>query len=136
MSWETALFCGIHFSRKTYENSFQVESDLSEERAIVEAAKQRLYELAVMTEPSKLLPDDEQSGDYLGIIHDEVRRQLEQIEESTIEVAKLELLLENWDACHGEGGKPITPPKGVSVYKSAYIYGDYIGGEEEDENES
>lgn len=132
MGCETDLFCGIVFDNKTYKTRYDVEVDIEFEKRLIDGAKQRLHELAVMTEPQKFLPDEEESGDYLSIVHSEVDEQLEQLEESIVSKANLEMLLEKWDCCHTEDDKPIYPPEDMSVWDTAYICGDYIGYSDKD----
>ena len=50
---------------------------------------------------------------------------LELIEEYTITLYKLNLLLENWDSCHNEEGLAINPPNNIT-WKTAFLTGDFV----------
>lgn len=75
-----------------------------------------------MTEPSKFSEKDEDP--YCWLINT-FNSNLELLEEYTIELYKLNLLLSNWDACHTKEGLAIDPPEGVH-YDSAFLSGDFV----------
>lgn len=122
MSWYTDLFCNITFNRETYNNKYEVEDKIDELQKCLEVAKSDIRDLVVMTEPSKFCPKDEDP--YCWMIN-EYKGCLELIEEYSIELYKLNLLLNNWDACHDKEGLAINPPKEIT-YETAFIDGDYI----------
>lgn len=122
MGWSTDLLCGISFNRKAYTNKFLVESDLEEEEQMMRNCEQRLRDLAIMTEPRKMLPADEDGPtDFLLQIGNEVKEQLEQLHENIVNAYKLRLLLDYWDDCHDDSGNPIPVPENIH-YDSAFIW--------------
>ena len=122
MSWSTELFCNISFSRETYNNKFEVEDKINELERCILIAKNDLRDLVIMTEPNKYCPEGD---DTLCWVINTYKDVLELIEEYTIELYKLNLLLDNWDKCHDINGLAIAPPENIT-YKSAYLSGDFI----------
>ena len=55
MGWSTDLFCNIHYNRKSYNSKYEVEQDLEEANNMIKYFTNQLHNLAVMTEPQKLL---------------------------------------------------------------------------------
>jgi len=58
-----------------------------------------------MTEPKKFCEEEESPECY---VDNRLRNAIETIEESTINIYKLQLLLDNWDICHNSEGKAIS----------------------------
>lgn len=127
MSYGTTLMCEIYFSRKTYDKRYKAEEDLEEVRGRIQDARERLLELAVCTEPSKLLCCEDCEGEKihpLDIIEQEFKQAYDFLLEALEEQWALVFLLDNWDYCHDNGGHAIHPPK--ELRHSAYISGDFI----------
>lgn len=123
MSWETRLFCGISFNRKTYNNKYEVENDLEDLDKCINVCKQELRDIAVMTEFSKYYNADEYNSPY-DFIHQTVENNLELLEEYLVERAELQLLLNEWDHCHDKNGLAIPPEE--SMWEVAYLDGDFV----------
>lgn len=122
MGWSTELWCRVSFNRETYNTKWQVEQELEELNKSIERYKKCLCSLAVMTEPNKFFPEEE---DLLFKIESEIMDTLEMYELDIYKRDKLELLLENWDYCHNEKGLAIDPPENID-YNTAYLWGDFV----------
>lgn len=75
-----------------------------------------------MTEPNKFCPE---GYDPINWVSAEYNDNIGLIEEYTIELYKLNLLLENWDACHNKEGLAIDPPENIH-WDIAFLSGDFI----------
>lgn len=123
MSFATELFCNITFNRTTFNDKWEVKDKIEDLDRSIKSSEDRLKDLALMTEPNKLLTKEDDEG-YIYVISREVKDNLELLEEYYIERYKLELLLDNWEECHTKKGLAIYPPKNV-IYKS-YLCGDFV----------
>ena len=122
MSWSTELFCNVSYNRETFNSKYEVEDKISELDKNIESCKKTIRDMALMTEPSKFISNDE--NPYYFVI-EQVEDNLELLEEYTIERWKLSLLLENWDNCHNEEGLAIYPPDEIN-WDTAYLHGDFV----------
>lgn len=122
MGWYTELFCNITFNKETYNTKEEVLDRIDDLNRYIATCKSELRDLVVMTEPSKFSEKDEDP--YCWLINT-FNSNLELLEEYTIELYKLNLLLSNWDACHTKEGLAIDPPEGVH-YDSAFLSGDFV----------
>lgn len=122
MGWYTELFCNITFNKETYNTKDEVLDRIDDLERYISVAKSELRDLVVMTEPSKFSEKDEDP--YCWLINT-FNSNLELLEEYTIELYKLNLLLSNWNACHTKEGLAIDPPEGVH-YDSAFLSGDFV----------
>lgn len=127
MGWATYLFCNITFNRETYKSKYEVMSDLEDAKKAVQQSKQRLYALAVMTEPYKVLVCETEDSvePALDAVNREYNDAMEDLEENLFKQFKLEYLEENWDTCHTKKGLAIPPPKKMR-WDAAYLDGDFI----------
>lgn len=123
MSWSTELFCNIHFNRQTYNSKYDVEIQLEEVNNWIITLKDKLRDLAIMTEPRKYC-DEETENPYYFVIN-QFQDCMNDLEDSIVEKYKLELLLYNWDACHNKEGLAIDPPEGIH-YDTAFLSGDFV----------
>lgn len=130
MGWSTDLFCTLSFNRKTYNHRYEVESDLDEARAIKRTSKERLRELAFMTEPQKFCHPEETAAEYLS---NELYSCFEGLEDALREEFMLECLLDNWDSCHNDKGQAVYGPKEVK-WDSAFLRGDFVKTDKDTEN--
>lgn len=122
MGWYTELFCNITFNKETYNTKEEVLDRIDDLNRYIAVAKSELRDLVVMTEPSKFSEKDEDP--YCWLINT-FNSNLELLEEYTIELYKLNLLLSNWDICHTKEGLAIDPPEGIH-YDSAFLSGDFV----------
>lgn len=122
MGWSSELFCNISFNRKTFNYKYEVESELEDTKRRLETAKSHLKDIAMITEPKKFCDEDD---DPLYWLSNEITDQLELIEEYTVDIYKLECLLDNWEKCHNKDGLAIDPPN----YDIAYLCGDFVKSE-------
>lgn len=122
MGWYTELFCNITFNKETYNTKEEVLDRIDDLNRYIATCKSELRDLVVMTEPSKFSEKDEDP--YCWLINT-FNNNLELLEEYTIELYKLNLLLSNWDACHTNEGLAIDPPEGIH-YDSAFLSGDFV----------
>lgn len=122
MGWSTNLFCNIEFNRETFNNKYSVLDKIDDLKRQINVCKEEIKSLVYMTEPKKFCPED---CDPITWINISIREQFEFLEEYTIELYKLELLLENWDTCHNEEGLAIDYPENIH-WDSAFLEGDFI----------
>ena len=122
MGWNTELFCNITFNKETYNSKNEVLNEIDHIQKCLESAKQDCRNLLLMTEPKKFCPEDDDPICWMTNLYNS---NLELIEEYTITLYKLELLLENWDSCHNEEGLAINPPDNIT-WKTAFLDGDFV----------
>lgn len=132
MGWETTLLTHIRFSHKTYDNKYKVEDDIADLNRSIKMCEQKLRDLAMMTEPNKMLKvigedDDETNGfNAYELIDNYLQDLFDILHEDIIERAKLLLLLEEWDKCHDkETGLAISEPDNVD-WDDSFLDGDFI----------
>lgn len=128
MAWETTLYTAIRFNRKTYESKYQVEDDIDELSKSIKRTEEELRDLAMMTEPEKMLKssgDDENASPY-DLISWRFNELIEILHEDIVERAKLYLLQEEWDKCHDkESGLAIGRPENFH-WDDSFMDGDFI----------
>lgn len=124
MGWSTELFTNISFNRKTYNTRYDVERDLEESKDMLNSMIQRLKQMVTITDPKKFIDEE---TDPLWWLNNETDEILNEIQDLTIEIWKLEKLLDEWNACHTPDGEPIDLPEGVN-YMSSFIWGDFVEG--------
>lgn len=122
MGWATYLMHTMEFYKETYKTKYEVEQEIEESKRIIEICKENILSLCMMTEPNKFCPEE---NDPIIWIRNECRDNLECIESETINLYKLETLLENWDKCHDEKGDAIVP-KDKELWNKVYMDGDFI----------
>lgn len=122
MAWSTDLFCNISFSRETFNTIEEVYNRIDELKACLETAKDRIRGLVIITEPNKFCNEED---DVLYWLSSEFKDNMKLVEEYTIELYKLNLLCENWTACHTVEGLAIDRPDNVPS-NAAYLSGDFI----------
>lgn len=128
MGWSTELFCNISFNKETYNTIYKVEEDLEESERLIKYYINRLRELALITEPSKMFNCKDCGGydlDPVDIISTKFDEYINELNGEYYKCFKLRYLKENWDKCHNEDGNAITPPDNIH-YDSAFIDGDFI----------
>lgn len=124
MGWCTELFCNIYFNKETYNHISQVEDKIEECEAGIKLCKNTIRKLAYMTEPNKFYnkEDYNSANDF---IEQELSYSLNALEEYYYDLYKLELLKDNWDACHNKEGLAINPPEEIN-WNTAYLQGDFV----------
>lgn len=122
MGWYTDLFCNISFNRETFNSKIEVQDRIGETKTYLQNSKDQLRNLVMMTEPQKFCPEN---YDPMIWLNGELRDLLDSIEEYSIDLYKLQLLLENWDSCHNEEGLAIEPPEGIT-WETAFLDGDFV----------
>ena len=122
MGWSTELFCNITFNKETYNSKNGVLNEIDHIQKCLESAKQDCRNLLLMTEPKKFCSEDDDPICWMTNLYNS---NFELIEEYTITLYKLELLLENWDSCHNEEGLAINPPDNIT-WKTAFLDGDFV----------
>lgn len=122
MAWYTDLFCNVTFTRETYNNIYEVKDRIDELKQYIQTAKNSIKDLVVMTEPNKFCSEGEEP---LCWITNEFNGNMKLIEDYTVELYKLNLLLENWNYCHNKDGLAINPPKEITS-ETAFLDGDFV----------
>lgn len=122
MSWSTELFCNITFNRETFNSRGEVQAKIADTEVYLQNAKDHLRDLLMMTEPSKFCPEN---YDPLIWMRNEFQDAMDSVEEYSVELYKLRILLVNWDACHDDNGLAINPPDGISG-ETAFLDGDFV----------
>ena len=127
MGWATYLTTTLTFNRETYKSKYEVETAIEENKDMINYYKSKLYNLAVMTEPQKMMPKD--CEEPLWWIQKEFEEYYEGLTECIVEGWKLSILLDEWDKCHDSNGKPIKRELSIQ-----YVDGDerrcYYGSKE------
>lgn len=121
MSWSTELFCNITFNRETFNSKSEVEERIEEIERYSQSVRGQIRDLTMMTEPQKFCPEN---YDPIIWLRNEIQDSLDALEECTIDLYKLNLLLENWNSCHNEEGLAIEPPD--VVRQNAFLEGDFV----------
>lgn len=124
MSWSTELFCNISFNRETFNNIHEVENKIEEIKAQKDMCCKELRDLAIMTEPAKYMESDSERTPY-DFVCQQFESNMELFQELTVELFKLELLLQNWDKSHTKDGLAIDPPNNIE-WDSAFLSGDFV----------
>lgn len=122
MGWSSNLFCNINFNRETYNSKYEVENKIEELENSIKNAKEMIKSLVLITEPKKFCSED---NDPLFWIQHTTDEWIELLEENTIELYKLNLLLENWENCHNKEGLAIYPPETIR-WDTSFLCGDFI----------
>ncbi len=126
MGWGTTLFTNLYFSRETFRSKLQVEDALESQRSMFADAKQNLRKYAFMTEPRRFMSEDELKDSNPDVwLEERVNDAISTIEETSVEIYRLELLLERWDNCHNEQGLAIDPPDDIH-WNSTFLEGDFV----------
>ena len=121
MGWSTELFCNVTFSRETFNSKSEVEERIEEIERYSQSVRDQIRDLTMMTEPQKFCPEN---YDPIIWLRNEIQDSLDALEECTIDLYKLNLLLENWNSCHNEEGLAIEPPE--VVRQNAFLEGDFV----------
>lgn len=124
MGWSTNLFCNIIFNKETFNSRCEVEAKIEELNNLIDFVKDRVKSFVIITEPNKMLGEEERK-DPLFYLSKTIKEDLEELEDYIIEKWKLEMLLENWDACHNKEGLAIDPPENIH-WDIAFLSGDFI----------
>ena len=124
MSWQTDLFCSLTFNRETFNSLSGVEDKIDELTSYISDLKDTLRNLAMMTEPSKLL-NLEEGESPMERISSMVKDILTDLEDYYIERWKLEILKDRWNDCHTEDGLAIDPPENID-WRTAFLDGDFV----------
>lgn len=122
MSWYTELFCNITFNRETFNDKSEVQDKIEEIESYLQNTKNHLRDLLMMTEPGKFCPEN---YDPLIWMRNEFQDSIDLIEEYSVELYKLNLLLSNWDSCHNDDGLAIDFPEGIK-WDTAFLEGDFV----------
>lgn len=122
MGWCTDLYCNISFNRETFNSKIEVQDRIEETKTYLQNSKDQLRNLVMMTEPQKFCPEN---YDPMIWLNGELWDLLDSIEEYSIDLYKLQLLLENWDSCHNEEGLAIEPPEGIT-WETTFLDGDFV----------
>lgn len=124
MGWQTDLFCNLTFNRETFNSLYEVENRIEELSRYISDLKEALSNLAMMTEPSKMLSLEE-GENPMGRINVMVKDILTDLEDYYIERWKLEILKDRWKDCHNEDGLAIDPPENID-WRTAFLDGDFV----------
>lgn len=104
MSWYTTCKGEIGWCRRTYNEKYEVENDIKENKEIIERCKQDLAMLAA-GHPRDLLHCKD-CGDYeldpMNVLSTRLSEIWEEYEDAVIDNYKLNFLLENWDTRDGD----------------------------------
>lgn len=135
MGFGVYLYPEIYYSKPKWYTYDGLLDEIESIKRIIDMQKKKLAALAMMTEPQKMMPKDQE--DPIWWIQREVDEILfDEDSEATLgdyyrELFKLELMRDNWDACHKDG-IAIAPPKGSFDKVNAYMTGDFVDSNYED----
>lgn len=122
MSWSTELFCNISFKRESFNSIHEVQNRIDELERMISNIKSYIKNLVMITEPKKFIDDE---YDPVVYFTNECEAQFEELKEYTIELFKLNILLNEWSNCHNEKGLAIYPPENIDS-DTAYLCGDFV----------
>lgn len=130
MGWGVSIVHEDYFSRENFQNKYDVQHAIEEEKKMYDRAKQSIFALSIQTEPQKMLELKEGMSPIMALQY-LTEDLFEELENSTIRLYRLNMLLNEWDDCLESNGKLRKPTEDFKPF----IYGDYINNEEE-ENEN
>lgn len=138
MGWGITLYPQIYYSKVNFRTKYDVESEIEDIKKSIKMLENRLLALVMTTEPAKMMSNDEECSPNEWLLS-EYRQIIEDDEDSLkryyYELWKLEILRDNWDACHKDN-KAIAPPKDTfKDWDIAYMDGDFIETINEDGSE-
>lgn len=129
MSWGTSYITEHYFSKETYNALYEVEQAIEEEGSLLKQLENQLTSLAVMTEPSKIIPTEEEC-DYSVVIPQMVNNILYEYQHTCIHKALLEHLKEEWDDCHVKvnrnGKEKLVGKYPPDKFNPPYLFGDFV----------
>lgn len=96
MSYGTTIKTEIYLSRMIFENKGMLEGKIEETKQNIERSKQEILMYCAST-PKDILSSKEWEEEIVSFINIKVNDLLYQIEEGSVLLYKLELLLENFD---------------------------------------
>ena len=99
MGWGTEFKTEIYLNRMTFENKGILEDEIEELEQTIERYKRELL-MYCSANVRELIPKD-WDEEPITFIYNKVNELLSQLEEDTLLLYKLELLLENFDAKNG-----------------------------------
>ena len=132
MGVEMHVLAPISFYGETFKTKYELENAIEESRKGYDTAKNALYKLVYMTEPSKFM-DPDYDGTPEMWLDERIEAIVHDIEVAKVDLYKYELLLEYWDTFHmkvNDEEKTITIPKEMRdvkpIYDYAYGEGDWL----------
>lgn len=128
MGWESTLYTSLSFRKETFETKSQVQSKIDGLNRSIDMNKAELRDLAMMTEPGKMLKYDDMEVGLTAsdLVLDRFNSCIEIIEEDIAEREWLLLLLEKWDDCHDKETGLAIPPPDDWTWDAAYFEGDFV----------
>ena len=128
MGWESTLYTALSFRKETFENKYQVQSKIDGLNRSIDMNKAELRDLAMMTEPGKMLRHDDMEDGVTAsdLVLDRFNSCIEIIEEDIAVREWLLLLLEKWDDCHDKETGLAIPPPDDWKWDTAYFDGDFV----------
>lgn len=132
MGFGTYLLSETYFSRETFNSKREVEDRIQETEEYISKLKEKLTSFVIMTEPNKFCPKD---CDPLYWLSSEISEILEELEDSWVDLYRYRILLDNWDISHNDKDEALGPPKEWMTKRVAFVYGDFIKNEGDDNEE-
>ena len=132
MGWETNVPAMIVFNKETYQDEFQVRQEIEELKDRIKDLKEDLI-IYAMGNPKDFVEKEEPVMALKNVVKDV----LDIIEEDTIKLYKLELLLENFKCRGGDFVNNSEYKKSIEEWmEKSYINGniEYYNGKKEEEN--
>ena len=127
MAWYTDLFCRVSFRGKTYNDIQDVCDDLDNINEYMKVIEEEMCDMALITDPDKMfsMSIKHDSCDALDVLQTKFNQNMDLLEEYCDEIVKLELLKDNWKACHNQDGTAKQPPESFD-WDDCYMDGDFI----------
>ena len=132
MGWETNVPAMIVFNKETYQDEFQVRQEIEELKDRIKDFKEDLI-IYAMGNPKDFVEKEEPVMALKNVVKDV----LDIIEEDTIKLYKLELLLENFKCRGGDFVNNSEYKKSIEEWmEKSYINGniEYYNGKKEEED--
>lgn len=128
MGWGSTLYTSLYFSKDTFNSKYEVQSKIDELNGSIEMNKSELRDLALMTEPDKMLRYDgmDEGLTATDLVRNNFNSCMEILEEDIAQRESLLLLLEKWDECHDKETGLAIPPPDDWKWDTAYFDGDFV----------
>lgn len=127
MGWGSTLYTSLYFNRETFNNKCDVQCRIDELDSSIKMNEDELRDLAMMTDPSKMLRSAEDDNvSAADLVRARFNACMEILKEDIAQREGLLLLLEQWDKCHDKNTGLAIPPPDNWKWDDAFFDGDFV----------
>lgn len=123
MSSETRALIEVSFPHQTFNSKSDVVDYIEERESLIAWLKNKLFSLAMITEPKKFCDSD---IDPIGYIQTEFDEAWESLETAQVELCKAQMLLDSWDEATHDDTPIYDPMMYGRLGKFQRIEGDFV----------